>query len=105
MSERREVPVSVMVVKKVGWRQGLRALTYVAAWGIASDAEGRSLTVEEYGDYWKESRATAYREFQAFRRVWPNEETPARIWGKARDRVAERKRPDVAAAQLGALVL
>jgi len=94
-----------MVVKKVGWRQGLRALTYVAAWGIASDAVGRPLTVEEYGQHWKESRATAYREFQAFRMVWPKEETPARIWAKARDSVGERSRADVAAAQLGALVL
>jgi hypothetical protein len=101
----REVPVGVMVVRKVGWRQGLRALTYVVAWGIAADREGRALTVEEYADYWKESRATAYREFQAFRRVWPKEENPARIWGMARERVGERKRADVAAAQLGALVL
>jgi hypothetical protein len=37
---------------------------------------GHPPTVEEYADWWKESRATAYREQQLFRETFPGMETP-----------------------------
>lgn len=104
MAPRGKKPLGVLVVGKIGMRRGLRALTYIVAWGLASDAEGHPLTVEEYTAYWKQSLSTSYREREAFLMVWPDLANPGPIWDQARDSVTQ-KRPDLALMEVtGVLV-
>jgi hypothetical protein len=49
-------------------------------WGLATAELGREPeTVEEYAETMEESRATAFRDQQAFRQAFPDEESPARM--------------------------
>ena len=42
------------------------------SWSIAESSLGRELeSIEEYGEWWKQSRATSYREQMAFRKAFP----------------------------------
>lgn len=91
--------MGVVVVEKIGLRRGLRALTYIVSWGLASDAEGHPLSVDEYTAYWKQSRSTSYRERDAFLMVWPDLADPGPIWEKARESVTQ-KRPDLALTEI-----
>jgi hypothetical protein len=95
----KKKPLGVYAVEKIGFRRAMTALTYVVSWGLASDAEGRALTVEEHAAYWKQSRATSYRERDAFVLLFPDEKTPEKIWATARASVTS-KRPDVAVTQV-----
>jgi len=51
-------------------------LAYLAQWAIASDALGRAITREEYGEWWRLSQATSYRHVAAFHEAFPHLETP-----------------------------
>lgn len=62
-----------------GARKGARVGAFIAAWGICRDDLGRLPTVEEYAEYWKQSRASGYREQQRFRAAFPEFETPDAI--------------------------
>jgi hypothetical protein len=92
-------PLGMLVVEKVGLRRGLRALTYIVAWGLASDAEGHPLTVEEYTAHWKQSLSTSYREREAFLMVWPDLKDPGPVWDRVRDAVTA-KRPELALTEI-----
>jgi hypothetical protein len=49
-------------------------------WGLATVELGREPeTVEEYAETMQESRATAFRDQQAFRKAFPSEESPGRM--------------------------
>lgn len=99
-------PLSVFVVEKIGWRQGLKALTFLAAWGIASENVGHPITMQEYTDYWGQSLATSYKERDAFAQVWPDAmKTPGVVWDKVKPHVSERESRTVAAAQVLAVRL
>jgi hypothetical protein len=98
VSERRK-PLGLLIVEKVGMRNGVRCLSFIVSWGIVFEALGHEPNMEEYTAYWKQSRATSYRERDAFQLVWPYEKNPAAIWAQIRDSVPERKRVDTASAQ------
>lgn len=53
-----------------------RVVAFVTAWGAVRDDLGRSPSVDEYADWWREPRATAFRHRQLFREVFPTLETP-----------------------------
>lgn len=94
-------PLAVFVVEKIGWRQGLRALSFLAAWGIASERVGHPVTMQEYTDFWGQSLATSYKERDAFALVWPDEvKTPGVVWDKVKRQVKERDSRAVAAAEV-----
>jgi hypothetical protein len=94
-------PLAVVVVEKVGWRQGLRALTFLAAWGLATDALGHSVTMKEYTEYWHQSLALSYKEREAFGAVWPElVETPEVVWDKIKHQVKSRSSKAVATADV-----
>lgn len=57
-----EVTILGMLLTVGGVRKGYRAGLYLSCWLFASEKLGHELTLEEYGDYWKKSRATYYRE-------------------------------------------
>jgi hypothetical protein len=67
-------------VKNAGFRKTVRALRFAMAWGLATATLGHEPTsVEEYAEFWDESRATAFRDQQSFRAAFPTETTPARM--------------------------
>ena len=82
-----------MLVKKkrqatwadVGYRNAgigatARALKFAMAWGLATAELGHEPTsIEEYAETVEESRATAFRDQQAFRKAFPDEVSPARM--------------------------
>lgn len=104
MARKVNKPLGFLVVEKVGIRRAIRVFSFVAAWGLASDAVGHPVTMQEYTDYWRQSLATTYRERDAFKMVWPDLDTPEPIWSKAREHVTA-KRPDLAITQLMAVTV
>ena len=66
--------------RNAGIRTTARALKFAMAWGLATAELGREpVSVEEYAETVEESRATAYRDYQAFHKAFPGEESPARM--------------------------
>lgn len=63
----------------MGAIKSARVIAFVLSWGIAAEAVGHPLTLEEYADWWKDSRSTAFREQALFREAFPGEKTPQRI--------------------------
>jgi hypothetical protein len=77
---RKKAPTLLSVaVRNVGFRRGCRAVAFLVCWAIVEDALGRTPTLDEYADWWKESRSTAFREQAIFREAFPGELTPHRI--------------------------
>jgi len=94
-------PLAVVVVEKVGWREGLRAVTFLAAWGLATDALGHPVSMKEYAAYWKQSEALTYRERVAFGTVWPESvDNPEVVWEPIKRQVRNRSSKAVAAADV-----
>lgn len=63
-----------VMMKNVGMRKAMKVMTFVAAWEMArqswaEDHEGERFTIEDYAAWWKESRSTAFREQQLFRKA------------------------------------
>ena len=81
-------------------RETTRALRFAMGWGLATAELGREPgTVDEYAEIMEVSRATAYRDHQAFREAFPDEKSPLRMnqssgvqerydeaWSRLRDR-------------------
>lgn len=69
-----------IVVKRVGWRRGYKAMLHAACWWIGEREKGGPFaTVDEYADHWNLSRATAFRDQQSFRGAFPTCETPREL--------------------------
>jgi len=99
-------PLAVVVVEKVGWRVGLRAVTYLAAWGLCADALGRPPAVKEYAEYWNQTLAMSYKEREAFGTVWPDLiDTPDVLWDQIKRQVRNRSSKAVATADVLAVRL
>jgi hypothetical protein len=66
---------------RVGIRKGMRVLTFIVCWQVAAMKDGElvEIDVEEYAEYWKLARSTAFRDQAAFRQAFPTETTPHRI--------------------------
>jgi len=66
--------------RNAGIRATSRDLKFAMAWGLATAELGREPeSIEEYAATLEESRATAFRDQQAFRRAFPKEESPTRM--------------------------
>jgi hypothetical protein len=79
---RKQRPVTWADVgyKNAGFRATARALKFALAWGLATADLGREpQSIEEYAEIMSESRATAFRNQQAFRKAFPEEVSPARM--------------------------
>jgi hypothetical protein len=69
---RKKNTVWELSVRNVGLRKTLKVMTFVMAWEMARQSwekehPGERFTIEEYGPWWKESRASAFREQALFR--------------------------------------
>jgi hypothetical protein len=70
-------PLLTIASKRVGLRRAFGTLAFMAAWDVARTRTRREkLTLDEYADYWRVSRATAFREQARFREAFPSEQTP-----------------------------
>lgn len=82
MLKRRKVdPSNASVLELAYARTGSmlkasRVVAFVIAWGTTRQELGRRPSVEEFADYWGESRPTAYRQQALFRQVFDRCETP-----------------------------
>jgi hypothetical protein len=102
----KEIPkLGPFLVYRLGkMRKASKCATFIAAWGIAYEDLhlGRAITMEEYVEYWGCSTATAYRDWNLFKEVWPRDFSVLRVWKWCRAQVTERERDrvEMAAAQL-----
>ncbi len=91
-----------VAVLNAGFRDALRAFEFAIDWGLAAAMLGRQPeTVEEYAEVAEVSRATAFRNQQAFRKAFPSLEGPAEL----NELTGQQKRYDefmAAAKDLGA---
>ena len=60
-------------------RKSAQVTAYISAWAVARRELGRDPSVEEYAEYWRESRRTAFRDQERFRQAFPNLDTPGPI--------------------------
>jgi hypothetical protein len=56
-----------------------RLTVFLHQWDIDSDERGRGPTPPEYAERWRMPVASAYRQYQEFRSVFPTEATPERL--------------------------
>jgi hypothetical protein len=64
---------------RVGQTKGAKVVAFIVMWAIAEEALGHPPTLEEYAEWWRESRSTAFRLQARFREAFPTEATPQRI--------------------------
>ena len=80
VKKQRPVTWADIGYRNAGIRATARALKFAMAWGLATAELGREpSSIEEYAETVEESRATAYRDFQAFHKAFPDEISPARM--------------------------
>ena len=80
MARRRSVTWAEVGFHNAGMRTTSRALNFAMGWGLATAELGREPTGwEEYAETMEVSRATAFRDQQAFRDAFPTEDTPLRM--------------------------
>lgn len=81
--------------RELGFRDGTRAAEFIVSWGIYSDAtileKGNALSMDGYSRFWKESQATSYRGLRAFRRAFPDDTYPDRVWRLIAKQIEARK--------------
>ncbi len=89
MAKRRPQTWGELGVANGGLRATSRALKFAMGWGLATAELGRPpKSLDEYAEVMEESRASAYRDQQAFRKAFPDEESPS--WMNRSSGVQER---------------
>jgi hypothetical protein len=80
VAERRKPTWAEIGFRNAGFAATARALKFALGWGLATASLGREPeNVEEYARENQESRATAFRDQQAFRLAFPDEVNPTRM--------------------------
>ena len=80
MVKKHQVTWAEVALRNGGVRAVPRAFKFALGWGLATAELGREpANVEEYADVMDESRATAFRDQQAFRRAFPDEVSPLKM--------------------------
>jgi hypothetical protein len=92
--------IAEAAVGRGGFRTATKALTYLALWGTVFEDLGRAPTMPEYVEWWGRSRATCYREKQAFEKCFPGVEVET-MWAAVAEKI--RTRGQAAALELGGL--
>jgi hypothetical protein len=59
-------------------------MAFVVCWAITEEALGHPPTLEEYGEWWRQSRSTIFREQALFREAFPGQSSPQRLVGLLR---------------------
>lgn len=94
----RRAPKTVMelCIARAGVLKGARVAQFIAQWTIATQSVGHPITLEEYAEWWHESRATSFRHQARFREVFPMLDTPQPIANAAMARASEWQTQGVA---------
>ena len=118
---RKPLTWAQVAVKNAGIKFGSQALVYGACWAITTESLGREPTMEEFAEWWHESRSSVFRDQSIFRKAFPTLKTPWPIFennAEARQRIrrvlqkysdyealmaAERHELDQAALDIGML--
>jgi len=80
VSRERQLTWAELGYRNSNLRDTARALKFALGWGLATAELGREpASIEEYGELAQESRASAFRDQQAFRRAFPDEVSPLRM--------------------------
>jgi hypothetical protein len=105
MATKKPEALAIVLARQVGFRNSMKVLTFITAWGIVYESLGRAPSVEEYADWWKESYPTAYREQKLFREAMPGQDTPTELWEQVRAQVRgkSKKDKDMVAAKLATM--
>ncbi len=72
----RRTTLQQLAAARVGQVKGAKVVAFVVMWAIAEEALGHPPTLEEYAEWWRESRSTVFREQARFREAFPGETTP-----------------------------
>jgi hypothetical protein len=76
----------------VGMIEGARAMAWVVQWAWTSERLGRDPKVEEVAEMWAVSVPKAYRDQARFRKAFPPDQNPGRIWSFIKDQVEVKRR-------------
>ena len=80
VAKQRKLTWAEIGFRNAGFGATARALKFALGWGLATASLGREPeNIEEYAKEAQESRATAFRDQQAFRLAFPEEENPTRM--------------------------
>lgn len=79
MGQKNRVTLQHLAAKRVGQIKGGKVVAFIVMWAIAEEALGHPPTLEEYAEWWRESRSTVFREQARFREAFPGETTPQRL--------------------------
>jgi hypothetical protein len=90
----------IFMVHQVGMRDAVKVGTFIVAWGTVARKLKREPTWAEYCAYWKESRASYYRELRLLRKVWPEDKNPQRVWTWVEGQIPVRSTVDDAVSAL-----
>lgn len=108
MKENRNMSLLEYALRRGGVIKGAKSVEVVITWAIATQELGHELgsedtgslsaAVREFGEYWRLSERTAWRDLHRFRAVFPEEESPARLAAVVIRTAGERRlrREDVA---------
>lgn len=76
--------------RRGGFRKANKALTYVAMWVIACEDQHRRVSVREFSEFWRQSRATSYRQREALAACLPEGQSVDEFLMALRDLVRVR---------------
>jgi hypothetical protein len=65
--------------RNVGQVKAAKVVAFIVMWAIAEEALGHPPTLDQYADWWRESRSTVFRLQARFREAFPGESTPQRL--------------------------
>ncbi len=90
-TEGRRVTWLEVAVRNGGFRKAIRALSWAHSWIFVREALDRDPTVDEVGEWWHESRRSAFRGQAAFRECFPTLDSPERLYADpaVRAKIAE----------------
>jgi hypothetical protein len=75
---KRQATWAEVAISHGGVRAAVRSFKFAMGWGLATaELRREPESIEEYASVMDESRATAFRDQQAFRKCFPGQETPA----------------------------
>lgn len=78
MADRNGTAAAIVELqRRFGWRNAVWLLQFQASWALAMQAnDWEPIDVETYGEYWRISRASAFRDQRRWRKAFPDERTP-----------------------------
>jgi hypothetical protein len=69
-----------LALRNAGFLKAQTAFVWAIMWAVVRESKGSDPSVEEVAAWWKENERTAYREKAAFRKAFPDLESPAKIY-------------------------